>query len=169
MAHKYLEEVGLSDSWYTQCLEPEPEEEKFRKEREVYGFDSRETYELDVMLCTWLYERLRRLIDVAFPVIDYEAAKVTIPVLQYTGKTKVYGDTQERWYRTETRDSNVREAILLATRYLEDAIRPIEDLPVYKDRDKNDWNRITAVECMQKEKASAAIAIVAEILPHLGW
>lgn len=66
MAHKYLEEAGISPAYlpenyaqyyFAEALNEE-QKKKWAKERETCGFDSRETWNLDNWFFVWFFERL---------------------------------------------------------------------------------------------------------------
>lgn len=63
MKRKYLDEIGFverPDMWDADNKERNV---GWQKEREEYGFDSRETWSIDITFVCWLYERLRMFID----------------------------------------------------------------------------------------------------------
>lgn len=71
MNRKYLDEIGVSDRPDTWCEnEEDPREERWKIERETYGFDSRETWSLDFSFYLWLYERVKMYRDIAIDVVD---------------------------------------------------------------------------------------------------
>lgn len=78
MAHKYLEDIGITDGPYNW----RGDSFKWRHERQVYGFDSRECWDLDYTFYLWLYERLMKYLEDADPVVDLTWTKV-----EYNGKT----------------------------------------------------------------------------------
>ena len=78
MAHKYLEDIGITDGPYNW----RGDSFKWRHERQVYGFDSRECWNLDYTFYLWLYERLMKYLEDAEPVVDLTWTKV-----EYNGKT----------------------------------------------------------------------------------
>ena len=62
---KYLDELGIKfedtpQGWNTE----DGRQEKWKPERETYGFDERETWSLDYTFKLWLYERLSMYNDV---------------------------------------------------------------------------------------------------------
>lgn len=74
--NKYLDEIGYKPFWEN----PEEDGPKFEKEREEYGFDQRETWELDETFAAWAYARLRMLMDKAtFIDWDSEESMIDIP------------------------------------------------------------------------------------------
>ena len=77
MAHKYLEDIGITDGPYNW----RGDSFKWRHERQVYGFDSRECWNLDYTFYLWLYERLMKYLEDAEPVVDLTWTKV-----EYNGK-----------------------------------------------------------------------------------
>lgn len=65
MKHKYLEDLGINieDTPYGWCPN-DPRQENWNKEKEEYGFDSRETWGLYDTYFYWLYERLMKYNEV---------------------------------------------------------------------------------------------------------
>lgn len=73
MISKYLKNLGLKkedlpQGWGTDS--DDKRQKKWKKEREEYGFDNRETWSLDYTFKLWLYERLSMYNEVAPNVID---------------------------------------------------------------------------------------------------
>ena len=67
---KYLDDIGVTqhpDTWN----EDDVRQEQWVKEREEYGFDERETWALNFSFYLWLYERLKRFVDVCCIDLDY--------------------------------------------------------------------------------------------------
>lgn len=78
MGHKYLEDVGVSieNTPYGFGGKEDPRNEDWKGEREVYGFDNRETWCMDFAFYCWLYERLMMFNEVN--IIDTEYHKVKV-------------------------------------------------------------------------------------------
>ena len=83
MGRKYLDDIGIDYSW---VWKPEGSErdEVFEKEREIYGFDSRETWSLDHVFYMWLYERLKMYIEYAGEIVDLNYHKFDFKEKEYT-------------------------------------------------------------------------------------
>ena len=83
MGRKYLDDIGEDYSW---VWEPEGSErdELFEKEREIYGFDSRETWSLDYVFYMWLYERLKMYIEYAGEIVNLNYHKFDFKGEEYT-------------------------------------------------------------------------------------
>ena len=83
MGRKYLDDIGEDYSW---VWEPEGSErdELFEKEREIYGFDSRETWSLDYVFYMWLYERLKMYIEYAGEIVNLNFHKFIYKEKEYT-------------------------------------------------------------------------------------
>ena len=83
MGRKYLDDIGEDYSW---VWEPEGSErdELFEKEREIYGFDSRETWSLDYVFYMWLYERLKMFVEIGGQVVDLNYHKFDFKGKEYT-------------------------------------------------------------------------------------
>ena len=64
MGHKYLEELEVYQGprW---GIKQDPRIDEWNKEKEIYGFDSTETWALDTSFYLWLYEHLRMYMDKA--------------------------------------------------------------------------------------------------------
>ena len=60
------------------------EESLFSFERAKYGFDSRETYSLDHTFYIWLYERLKRYVEIAKNVINLEFHEIEYNGVMHT-------------------------------------------------------------------------------------
>ena len=83
MGRKYLDDIEEDYSW---VWEPEGSErdELFEKEREIYGFDSRETWSLDYVFYMWLYERLKMYIEYAGEIVNLNFHKFVYKEKEYT-------------------------------------------------------------------------------------
>jgi hypothetical protein len=83
MGRKYLDDIGEDYSW---VWKPEGSErdETFEKEREIYGFDSRETWSLDHVFYMWLYERLKMFVEIGGQVVDLNYNKFDFKGKEYT-------------------------------------------------------------------------------------
>lgn len=83
MGRKYLDDIGEDYSW---VWKPEGSErdELFEKEREIYGFDSRETWSLDHVFYMWLYERLKMFVEIGGQVVDLNYNKFDFKGKEYT-------------------------------------------------------------------------------------
>ena len=83
MGRKYLDDIGEDYSW---VWKPEGSErdELFEKEREIYGFDSRETWSLDHVFYMWLYERLKMYKEYAGEIVDLNYHKFDFKEKEYT-------------------------------------------------------------------------------------
>jgi len=83
MLGKYLKDLGLKEENIPQGWCPgDKREEKWKKEREEYGFDSRETWSLDFTFKVWLYERLSmyneiNIINTSYHKFDFKGEILT--------------------------------------------------------------------------------------------
>lgn len=75
LRHEYLYEIGIKDkdimSNGYNLEEDEGRKDRFLKSRQKYGFDDKETWNLDTAFIQWLYERLRMYEDVAIVDLDF--------------------------------------------------------------------------------------------------
>ena len=67
---KYFDELGI-EKYFTNFYDYDDRVEEWRKEREEYGFDSRETWCLDSILIEWIYSRFRRYKEVCNVDLDW--------------------------------------------------------------------------------------------------
>lgn len=61
MAHKYLEEAGISPAYLPENFSldaTDKEKVKWANDREICGFDRRETWDLTLWFYVWFFERL---------------------------------------------------------------------------------------------------------------
>lgn len=77
MGHKYLEDIGVTANrelwWLDNASYPNDKRiDQWKKEREVYGFDDRETWELQFAFYFWLYERLMMYVEHAGTIVNLE-------------------------------------------------------------------------------------------------
>lgn len=88
MSHKYLEELKLSedDMWFLDDSweKDEDRKKKWKAERQEYGFDSRETWDLDAAFYLWLYERIRMYVDCASGLINMDYHTIEFKGATYT-------------------------------------------------------------------------------------
>ena len=77
MAHKYLESLlPKGKSPYDFECDDEVRNQKWESERLEYGFDERETWNLDFTFFCWLYERLRKYKEVSPADLSCKIVKV---------------------------------------------------------------------------------------------
>lgn len=78
--NKYLDELGLNIKDYgTNRINEENTErsERWKEQRQLYGFDDRETWSLDVYFAEWLYSHLMMYKEYAGEVINLKFYKFT--------------------------------------------------------------------------------------------
>lgn len=76
MARKFLDDLNTEGTW--NMFEPgkDKREEQWSKEKEIYGFDSRDTWNLDSTMIELLYERLKLYKEVT--IVELKARDHTI-------------------------------------------------------------------------------------------
>ena len=81
---KYLDDLGLKIEDYGTnfCDDEDSRNEKWKKEREEYGFDERETWNLDRMFIEWIYTRIKlyqevNCVDTSFYKFTYNGEELT--------------------------------------------------------------------------------------------
>jgi hypothetical protein len=158
--HKYLEELNIHEKDYNSAIPGadlnnplfKPESRAYYKQqRQEYGFDALEVYDLDKTAALWLYEHIRLYMDL--DIVNFDRAKVQIPVL-YENEERENATAPFFTSRKETHTQ--REAMLLCLDYLKKA--ESEPAPVLK----------TEEDIKRHEYAMGAFRIFAEILP-LMW
>lgn len=81
---KYLDDLGLKIEKYgTNFMsDDDPREESWSKERKEYGFDNRETWNLDRIFIEWIYTRVMMYkeyacVDTSFHKFSYKDEEIT--------------------------------------------------------------------------------------------
>lgn len=67
---KYLDEIGVTDRPDT-WNKDDKRQKQWKLESATYGFDEQETWALDFSFYLWLYERLKRFVEVCHIDLDY--------------------------------------------------------------------------------------------------
>lgn len=110
MGRKYLDDIGEDYSW---VWKPEGSErdETFEKEREIYGFDNRETWSLDTVFYMWLYERLKMFVEIGGQVVDLNFHKFNFKGKEYTQLELINMmiERLEYYFNEDARDSKIDE------------------------------------------------------------
>lgn len=70
--NKYLDDLGLKITEYgTNFISDDDERsDEWKKQRDIYGFDSRECWNLDTKLIEWLYSHLMMYLEDASEIVD---------------------------------------------------------------------------------------------------
>jgi hypothetical protein len=79
--YKYLEEIGLSEKDLPQNYDVTDKErrDKHKKQRKIYGFDTREIWDLDYTFALFFYQRLK-MFD------EYTSSDKSYHTFEYNGK-----------------------------------------------------------------------------------
>jgi hypothetical protein len=80
MAHKWLIDIGYSPYWTDDSEMLPTQLTQFKDQKEIYGFDARETWNLDEVFAAWAYERLKALKQYSSRVVDWEAPDMTVKI-----------------------------------------------------------------------------------------
>lgn len=88
---KYLDDLGLKITEYGTNFMPDedPREESWEKEREEYGFDNRETWNLDRIFIEWIYTRVMMYKE--YSIVDTSFYKI-----QHNGETITHGEAMDK-------------------------------------------------------------------------
>lgn len=81
--HKYLDDIGVDYSWVWN-KENSDRDERFEEQQKIYGFDDRETWNLDGTFYMWLYERLKMYVEIGGKIVDLNYHKFTFKGKEYT-------------------------------------------------------------------------------------
>ena len=84
MTNKYLTDIGLKENEIGTNFVSDNDKRapQWEKERKTYGFDQRETWNLDQQFAQWLYSRLCMFEEVT--IADTTKTKITIDEKEYT-------------------------------------------------------------------------------------
>lgn len=89
--HKYLDDIGIEYKHLFPYLYKEENDklhadtqEFFQKDYETYGFTSNETWDLDNTFYKWIYERVKRFVEVGGKTVDLNYRKFTFKGKEYT-------------------------------------------------------------------------------------
>ena len=74
--HKYIEEVINIEETLYGCCKNTGRDIKWKEQREIYGFDERETWDMSYSFFCWLYERLMMFKDIDFIDLDFHKFEV---------------------------------------------------------------------------------------------
>lgn len=85
---KYMDKLGIDISKYGTnfCGATDKRYKKWKKEQKKYGFDSRETWNMDRMLVEWIYTRFKMYLKESKNAIDLNYHK--FPYVTKKGKKK---------------------------------------------------------------------------------
>lgn len=81
--HKYLDDIGANYNW-VYGIENSDRDKRFEEQRKIYGFDERETWDLDGTFYMWLYERLKMYVEIGGQIVDLNYHKFTFKGKEYT-------------------------------------------------------------------------------------
>lgn len=107
---KYLEDINYQD--WRKDMKKDKRNKKWKKERKKYGFDSRETWNLDSTMAELLYERLKmfnevNIIDTSCHTVEVDDVKMSmqeaIDELLKALKARLTEDSLEVIYNNEVR------------------------------------------------------------------
>lgn len=108
---KYLDDIGLKIENYGTNFMPDgdPREEYWSKEREEYGFDNRETWNLDRIFMEWIYTRVMMykectIVDTSFYKVKYKDEFITHgeamdKILDLAKQALLDSEKDEVWYK----------------------------------------------------------------------
>lgn len=84
--NKYLDELGIEPHSYgTNFTQKHDKREKdWKKQREDYGFDERETWNLNDQFVEWLYCRCKMYVEKASPIVNLKYYKFQFEGKEYT-------------------------------------------------------------------------------------
>lgn len=89
--NKYLDDLNISIDKYGTNFTSDKDErnEIWNKQREIYGFDSRECWNLDQIFIQWLYSHLMMYLEYVTGIINLEYHKFVFDGKEYTQKEAI--------------------------------------------------------------------------------
>ena len=89
--NKYLDDLNISIDKYGTNFTSDKDErnEIWNKQREIYGFDSRECWNLDQIFIQWLYSHLMMYLEYVTGIINLEYHKFVFADKEYTQKEAI--------------------------------------------------------------------------------
>lgn len=89
--NKYLEDLGLSlDKIGTNfCNDNDERMEYWEKQQKEYGFDDRETWNMDHIFIEWLYSHLMMYLETGGKTINLDYHKFTFDGTEYTQREAI--------------------------------------------------------------------------------
>lgn len=149
--HHYLNKIGVRSDICTIFNSYQPDKKRskrFAKQRKKYGFDERETWNLDVTTATWVYEHLKYYRKLGGNFCDLTWHKVDIIVIDKL-------DKETNTFTTKTENVNLLEAIDITCKYLKYFFKHLDDG--------------VDGEYRAYQKLKIALHIYADIIPYLWW
>lgn len=77
MGRKYLEGIGVTPTNQITDNSDDEREERWAKDTKVFGFDDRDTWNLDSTMLELLYERVRMYVEVS-EIVNHEATTLIV-------------------------------------------------------------------------------------------
>lgn len=89
--NKYLEDIGLHTEQLTAntCGDNDDRKSRWDKQRELYGFDERETWSLDQTFVEWIYSHLMMYLEIGGKIINLEYHKFEFKGREYTQREAI--------------------------------------------------------------------------------
>lgn len=151
----------------THAKVPKKRRELFKKQREKYGFDERETWSLDYTTITWLYAHLERYLAWGGNTVELFEGSMhmfDVKVAEKIDGKYVYDvvyDEKQRKFPVDVEISFVEKKL-----YLGEVIQVIMD---YFGEYLQNADFMSAQEILTRKLAQEGIRLYAEILPALWW
>lgn len=82
--HAYLDELESNALPFSLANPNDERAEEWEFERQIYGFDSTETWDLNSTFYAWLYEHLRMYVDKASEIVNLKFHQFTWHDVSYT-------------------------------------------------------------------------------------
>lgn len=114
--NKYIKDLGIKKKDTPWGWDGNKEKKvKWKNQRKIYGFDTRETYSLDLTYAIWLYSRVKMYKEVADKIVDLSCHKFMIDDKEYT-QIEIIDQILENTeiYLTSSADDNMKKLIKAA-------------------------------------------------------
>ena len=168
--HKHLNDLGIQSDECAVFNTTDKDEyakrlKRFKKQRQKYGFDERETWALDWTSAGWFYSHLIMYKKTGGKIVDFTFNKFDIPVLvEIPDEEKEHGEGSDypvKYYKEVTENHTQLECIDICIDYLKFYLGRIWD-EKYKEEGFEG-------EFRGKEKAQCAFKIYSIIFPDMWW
>lgn len=89
--NKYLEDLGIpiENIGTNFCEDSDKRMDDWKRQREEYGFDERETWNMDFTFIEWLYSHLMMYLETGGKVVDLDYHTFTFEEQEYTQREAI--------------------------------------------------------------------------------
>lgn len=175
--HKYLSDIGIEvkegcvPGMNNVSILTDSRAERFKKQIEEYGFDDRETWNLDYISACWLYEHLMMFREIGGQVVDLKFHKFNVKVAEVNREfnAEFLNEIRESDYKIGVCD--VVEKELSQEQCIDTIIEYLKEYITFDllDCSKEYPSAYLLKEMLSIEKAKLAFGIYADIFNCMWW